>query len=384
MASYTDVSYETALLHSSLSAAIETFDCWEYLLAHGEASDVTETIVTDAATIHGEGSIVANGLAVETLTIHSSVDYSVDLAPTIVQETATLSATAQSGATSTAYETATLHSSLVASLASFTTEVARVLDSIPSSKTRFTTLITEQAELSSGLPTNNTAVLTETALLHSTLYSQRRSSETAFETAVLNDAAIVANVITSVLADSAALSDSVTNRSTGYTDVTEIGYVSGQYFGTKHTAWVSSLKQLAMSRYDNLSSTCMLKVGDTVIGAGDEGLYVFDRATPVEASVTTGKLDFGSDFRKRAEAVYAVGESEAPLQVDVTVDNKGTEQTYSYGFGSRLNESTRNTRAKTGRGLSSRYYQFKLTNPGGTFFAARAASVDVGVTSRRT
>lgn len=384
MASYTDTALETATLHGSLSMAIETFDCWEYLLASSNAFYATESRLTETALLHGVGTLVANGLAVETATVHSSIAMTVDLAPSIIVETALLHAAIQQGYSSLPTEVAVITSSLAHTLHALTTESAAISGSVPANKTRFTLAAYEVAELSSSLPTNNGANLVETATLHSSVAYNTTFELTATETALLNDAAVYANIVSPVLADSAALSDSVTNHTHGHTDSTEVGYLTGQYFGTKHTAWVSSLKQLAMSRYDNLHSMSMALVKGVVIGAGDEGLYLFDKAVEVDALVKTGKLDFGSGFKKRVEGFYVAGESEAPLQVDVTCDSKGIEKTYSYDFTSKLNESTRNTRAKLGRGLNSRHYQFTLTNPGGTFFAARAASVDAGETTRRT
>ncbi len=382
MATYTDSAYETFEVGSSIAMAIETFDCWEQLSIWTDFSDRIGSLLTESAVVGSSATLVAGGTATEVANISSSLHSEFTLQPGIATETAILSSSAISGWTQVSNEVAILNDEVRQVLKTTDTEALAVSDSVQS-RTRSVQIVTDAFTIYSDLPTRNSALAIDSAVITGEASAVTRRQTLVTELVTLDDS-VVQHVVARDTAESELkINDDVMVRLRGTNVATEQFYIDDSTSSPLHTAWVSDLRQLGMSRYEGLQSKQLAVVKGVTIGAADTGLFKLDNTVPVKALIKTGKADFDSDQKKRLEGVFAYGESASPLTLTVACDKRGEEVEYEYEFMNRLTDNTRNTRAKVGKGLSSRYYQLTISNPDGAYFATRKLFADVGVTARR-
>jgi hypothetical protein len=87
------------------------------------------------------------------------------------------------------------------------------------------------------------------------------------------------------------------------------GWVGFRLGEEAHTGWVMNTEgKRPIAAYDNYNFNSFCRVGDTYYAAGDDGLYRLGGATddgaPIDASITTMMLDFGSPRQKRVNSAY--------------------------------------------------------------------------------
>ena len=363
--------------------AIETFDCWEQALLWSTFTDTTSTRITESAVVHSSATLVASGTASEVATIHSSLISTFHYALWLASEQVNVSSAALPGWITTATENFLVSSLARQEIEAVVTELVQ-LDDSTSIRTRSSNIVTESFAVKGLLPSNNNgATASETFLIHSAVADNKNLSSLATESFLIHAAVVQAGRARDTAEEEAKLATSITAHLHGVNVAREQFYVGDFLSNPLHTAWLVDIRQLGMTRYTDLKSQFVIGINGSVVGLADTGVYKHDPAVEVQASVTTGKLELGSEQKKRLEPVYAYGESASPLQLTVAYDAQGTELSRDYPFMNRLTDNTRTTRCKVGKGMSSRYYQFTVSNPDGAHFALRKLSVDVGVTARR-
>lgn len=382
MATYTDSAYETFSVSDALAMAIQTFDCWEQLAVWTDFTDRVGSLLAESAVVQDSATLVAGGTATEVANIRSSLHPEFHLVPGLANETAEIKSSVVLGWTQAVTETATLDDAVQQAIYTLAREEATLDDSVQS-RTRSIQVVTDSFSIYSDLPSNNGALAVETFVVTSSAQHGVRTTTVVTEQLQVND-----NIVTLATARDTAesellVNDAVVHNLHGANLAVEQFYIGDTLIDPRRTAWAADIRQLGMSRYDGLQSKQMAVIKGVTVGVSDTGLFKFTGSKPVKAAITTGKRDFSSDQKKRIEGVFAYGESDSRLQLTVKCDKRGEEVEYDYEFMNRLTENTRNTRAKVGKGLASRYYQFTISNPDGADFALRRLFADVGVSTRR-
>lgn len=140
--------------------------------------------------------------------------------------------------------------------------------------------------------------------------------------------------------------------------------------GELFTGWVLNTKTLASSEYQfaDLEFNSACKHGDRYLMAAEDGIYEFTEDADVETVMTyikTGKMDFGSDKRKRVVNSYMVYSAKGQMQLKVTISENGQLQTYTYQMQPFAADDTPDVRRfDIGKGLKSRYWQFEIVGEG--------------------
>lgn len=139
------------------------------------------------------------------------------------------------------------------------------------------------------------------------------------------------------------------------------------------TGWVMNTEgDMPLSEYVGYDFNSFCKVGDIYLGARDEGLYLLDGDTddgkPIEASVRTMMLDFGSPVMKRVQAAYIGYTSNGKLMLKVRAVSDGELKEQWYEAKELQAQAPREQMVRVGRGLRSRYWQFELVNINGSDF----------------
>lgn len=136
---------------------------------------------------------------------------------------------------------------------------------------------------------------------------------------------------------------------------------------TGDTAWVVNWDSQASAKYENYNFTSFAKIGQYHYGVKPDGIYLLegddDEGSPIHASVSFGKLDFGSMFKKRVPYAYMGVSSTGQMFLKVTANN----ETYTYAA-RRADDDLRAQRVDLGRGLSATYLEFELYNSNGADF----------------
>lgn len=131
--------------------------------------------------------------------------------------------------------------------------------------------------------------------------------------------------------------------------------------------WVVNLDSNASTTYSNYDYNSFARIGDRFYGASDFGLFELagddDAGEPIEASISLGKLDFGTKALKTISEAYVGMAGEAELYVKVIAEGRA----FIYkarGFGPDLKQR----RVEVGRGLSASYHTVELFNKDGADF----------------
>jgi len=149
-------------------------------------------------------------------------------------------------------------------------------------------------------------------------------------------------------------------------------------------AWVMNTETAAPSWYSNWQFVDMVQVGNRVLAVGPEGLVELGAATDngddIDAGVTYGFSDFGSDFKKRIDSFWFGYTSDDVLEASVeTLGNP----VYTYSMTPRDAEQPRNNRIRPGKGLNARYWRIGINNVGGCDFDVDSIAADVVQSARR-
>jgi hypothetical protein len=142
----------------------------------------------------------------------------------------------------------------------------------------------------------------------------------------------------------------------------------------------------AVSEYEDWTFDSIVTFnGDTLL-LGAAGIAVVggtaDDTAQIEAYITTGKVDHGSESSKRPTDAYVGLKTPGSMELTVTGKYKGLEQSYTYTvpYGEDEEEAQK---VDLGRGFESRYLQYKLANRDGSDFTIDALTVLAQVTGRR-
>lgn len=132
--------------------------------------------------------------------------------------------------------------------------------------------------------------------------------------------------------------------------------------------WVVNLTNSATSTYENFAFNSFATLGGRYYGVRSEGLYLLegdtDAGSPIRASVSFGKQDFGTPNKKNMTRAYVGASSTGTLLLKIITAN-GSEHIYTARAAAAFQ---REQRFDVGRGIQANYFTFELFNKNGCDF----------------
>lgn len=151
-------------------------------------------------------------------------------------------------------------------------------------------------------------------------------------------------------------------------------------------AWVMNTETTAACWYDNFDFDSIAQTPSKVLAVGPDGLYELsggtDNGDAIDASLTTGFMDFGTNNQKHVDAVYFGYTSTGRIAVTAETQDSG-HSPYTYYLEERPATAPTNSRVVPGKGLVGRYWRFTIRNVAGADFEVFDSSADIAVSSRR-
>lgn len=231
---------------------------------------------------------------------------------------------------------------------------------------------------------NSADVLVSAVSFSSQADSQVTATTDAQSEIVLASGTSEATVATSDARAVLSLSSIVTEHLSALTTTKSSFTLSDKaFYDVLFEAWVMNAQTHAMSRYNGLLYKSVAVIGDRVIALGDTGFFELDSATddgaPVIAEAVTGLRTLGTEHLKRLGDISIGYRAAGPVSFSIT-QYGANEGTYLYNLPTWNAEAPRGGRVVPGKGLLSKYYQFKIT---GQQLNLDYATVEVGESTTR-
>lgn len=149
----------------------------------------------------------------------------------------------------------------------------------------------------------------------------------------------------------------------------------------------TNLVNNASSQYSNFNLNSMCVFGNTILGAGDHGLYRLccsdtanDDGDDILAHFVPATTDFGLLERKAVRYAYIGGDGSGSVMVEATGDGVVTSGPHECAFlGS---EEQQQRRVSLGRGLRANFVKMKVSNTGGSAFKVDSIFVHIDSKSK--
>lgn len=127
---------------------------------------------------------------------------------------------------------------------------------------------------------------------------------------------------------------------------------------------------LALTRYTGVAFNSFARVGSRVLAAGADGIHLLagasDAGTAIDASFTTGHIDFGAKHEARLVALFVSYRTEGAMRITVRADDLAS---HTYLLDRSRGAGVYRNRVKFGRGFKARYYQLTFENTAGADFS---------------
>lgn len=238
----------------------------------------------------------------------------------------------------------------------------------PMAATAFTAVLTGVGTIAGSTRTPYTAELTGVQTNVGTITAPARmatASLTAFQ-------GITTTLVVTAPAATAALSGGQGGSGTiaATAPRSRVSFLAPQSLTTAVATVVVNTITAAVTEFQNYNYDSYCKLGSTLYGAGADGIYELDSSgtdngTAIDAQFTLGNVDFGSEYLKRVESLYAAYRSTGDVLVTVTMDEG---RPYTYVMKHDGYDTLRQRRVPIGKGLKGKYVQLKIANTGGASF----------------
>lgn len=157
-----------------------------------------------------------------------------------------------------------------------------------------------------------------------------------------------------------------------------------------YVGWVMNTEgRQPLSEYRNFNFNSFAEIDDTYYAAGETGIYRLEGGTddgdPIDASLKTLMLDFGTSRMKRLRSAYLGYTADGRLMLRVKAVNSGDGELVEYWF-EALDlpaDAYREQRLPLAMGMRSRYWQFELVNVDGADFEVDEMELHPVVLTRR-
>ena len=131
-----------------------------------------------------------------------------------------------------------------------------------------------------------------------------------------------------------------------------------------------NLSNTAVTQLCNYNFNSFCKIGDKYFGANDSGIFELDgtddNGTDIDAFFELIVSDFGISSIKRLRSVFLGGEADGKLTLTLK-DNENNSRTYDLRLTSDSKQSS--SRVDVGRDGQGRYWQVRIDNTNGVYFA---------------
>ena len=230
--------------------------------------------------------------------------------------------------------------------------------------------------------------LTETANASSSIVDYAAVTETLVETAdalgsVVGSVTMFEELLSSVDASSLITFEGSVANNALHETANAYGYPIAKDFAA--VAWVMNTETGGLATYDNFQFNSIAAYNGALYGTSADGVYKLtgedDEGRDIDALVKTGFLDFEQQQTKRISDIF-IGCTGGPLEFDIETYD-GPQEVYTYTVEEREIAAPRNTRIKSGRGLSSRYWRFAYRNVDGADFQVYDVTAEVATSKRR-
>lgn len=229
--------------------------------------------------------------------------------------------------------------------------------------------------------------VTDALRVSDTLNVRVRATDTVHDRIVISDQLQSSITFSQHIIDKLAIHDVVKGSLTAKQHLQDYVFIDDLIPNqpTAGYAWTANADTWAMSRYDSYNYQDLAVIDGVLYGLGEDGLYQLDADTPVQAKLTTGKIDLGRGQLVHPVAAYLEYElsgSSKQLQVGVGTTQSGSKQAYFYQLPTETADYLTNGRVLFGRGLRGRHFSFEI-NISGEHGYINDLNIDLAATKRR-
>ncbi|MCU4436094.1 hypothetical protein KTH93_11505 [Acinetobacter bereziniae] len=150
-------------------------------------------------------------------------------------------------------------------------------------------------------------------------------------------------------------------------------------------AWTANADNWAMSRYEGYNFTEICVIDGKLYGVAEQGVYVLDANTHIQAKIKTGKLDLGNGNLVHPVGAYLEYELSGiskNIQIGVKTTQSGNEQVFFYKLPQEQSNHLTNGRVLFGRVLRGRHFSFEIKVNGDHGYI-NDINIDIAATKRR-
>ena len=137
-----------------------------------------------------------------------------------------------------------------------------------------------------------------------------------------------------------------------------------------------NLSNLSITQWCDYDFNSFCKIGDSYFGASESGIFELtgddDNGTDIDAFFELILSDFGISNMKRIRSIYVGGEANGGLTLTLK-DDENNSRTYILNLTSGNKQS--GAKVNVGRDGLGRYWQTRIDNIGGAYFAIDAIEV---------
>ena len=145
-----------------------------------------------------------------------------------------------------------------------------------------------------------------------------------------------------------------------------------------------NLSNLAFTQYCNFNFNSFCKIGSKNYSANDAGIFELTGNTDAGANIDSFfelvLSDFGIANMKRVRSIYVGGESEGQLTLTLK-DDEDNSRPYSFSLASDSKQIS--GKIDIGRDGQGRYWQTRIDNTSGCYFAIDLIELSITVLGRK-
>lgn len=147
-----------------------------------------------------------------------------------------------------------------------------------------------------------------------------------------------------------------------------------------------NLSNMAVTQYCNYSYNSFCKIGDKYFGASDSGIFKLtgdsNNGTDIDAFFELVVSDFGVSNVKRIRSVYVGYEAKGDLLITLK-DNEDNKRSYTLSHITSAYDRQTGSKVSVGRDGIGRYWQVRIDNINGVFFAVDSIEILAVILGRK-
>lgn len=147
-----------------------------------------------------------------------------------------------------------------------------------------------------------------------------------------------------------------------------------------------NLSNMAITQFCNYNFNSFCKIGDKYFGASENGIFELagdsDNGTDIDAFFELIVSDFGISNVKRLRSLFIGYEAKGDLIVTVK-DNEDNARTYTLSYISSGYDRQTGGKVSIGRDGAGRYWQIRIDNTSGKYFAVDSIEVLAVILGRK-